>query len=57
MEDLNEKLKIKTRKCYSKIKPSLDSKGHVGDILFQEGVITSTQLKEINGGPDQGNTS
>ena len=53
MEDLNEKLRIKTRKCYSKVKSSLDPKGHVVDTLFEEGVITPTQLEEMNGGPNQ----
>ena len=53
MEDLNEELKIKTRKCYAKIKSSLDPKGHVVDTLFEEEVITSKQRKEMNGGPDQ----
>ena len=53
MANLNEKLKIKTRKCYSKVKSSLDPKGHVVDTLFEEEVITPTQLKEMNGGPDK----
>ena len=53
MDDLNEELKIKTRKCYTKIKSSLDPKGHVVDTLFQEEVITAKERKEMNGGPDQ----
>ena len=53
MADLNNKLKSKTRKCYSKIKSSLDPKGHIVDTLFEEEVITAKQCKEMNGGPDQ----
>ena len=52
MSDLNDNFKIKTRKCYTKIKSSLDPKGHVVDTLFEEEVITAKQRKEMNGGPD-----
>ena len=53
MEDLNAKLKIKTRKCYTEVKSSLDPRGHVVDTLFQEEVITAKEHKEIESGPDK----
>ena len=53
MSDSNEVLKSKTRKCYSKVKSSLDPKGHVVDTLFEKEIITVEQLKEMSGGPDK----
>ena len=53
MEDLNEKLKTKTRECYTKIVSSLDPKGYVVGKLFEKHIITTIQLKEMNGGPDK----
>ena len=53
MTDLNEEWKTKTRKCFTKVKPSLDPKGHVLDKLFERGIIPAKELKEMNDGPDQ----
>ena len=53
MEDFNDLLKNKTRKCYTKVKSSLDPRGHVVDTLFQEGIITAKEHDEIENGPDK----
>ena len=52
MKELNEELKIKTKKCYHKIMASIDPKGFIVDTLFAKQIITARQLKEMNGGPD-----
>ena len=59
MEDLNDVsknndlLKNKTRKCFTKVKSGFDPKGHVVDTLFQEGIITTKELNEIESGLDK----
>ena len=54
MADLNnEELRRNTKKVYSKIASSLDPKGHVVDKLFEEDIITTQQLTEINDCPDK----
>ena len=52
-DELNDELKIKTRKYYSKIKSSLDPKGHIVDTLFEKEIITAKELKEIESDPDK----
>ena len=52
MTESNEELKIKTRKCYTRIKSTLDPRGHVVDTLFEREIITPKELKEISDGPD-----
>ena len=49
---MNETLKLKTRKCYSRVKSSLDPKGHVLNTLFEEEIITAKQHRDVNDGPD-----
>ena len=54
MEDSNnEELKRKTKKVYSKIASSLDPEGYVIDKLFEEDIITTRQMNEINDCPDR----
>ena len=50
---LNDELKVKTQKCFTKIMSSLDPKGYVVGKLFEEQIITFTQYKEMNDGPDK----
>ena len=52
-EALNAELKTKTRKCYAKIKAGFDPKEHVVDTLYQEGIITLREHKEISDGLDK----